>query len=336
MIIHEYISNGHEPYVLKVDEPGNLFGVHADLITGALGPSDKVRYLLYSPIWESPKNLFELPAPPASLWEGEKAIFSARVYPASHAIAVTENRFIVSEDRHTEGIPPTVQTIPFDQVTGVELGSAMILGWLTIRYRENDHLSSLALLYTTSTGVEHFHRAVREYRRVTDPSGGDPIEIPRQWSEIWPHVAPLQAERLKLLLLEGELPIQVIHSSPIWGAHKRGWKRVPICLVTNGILLVTQRGLLYAVDEPAPRPDVLTFGVNVSCIPPEVVKSAALLQKTVCGETLHYLCLEIGRQGVTTHLAIPLDRACFQVANKFADGFQQGGLWEPRKVGWNP
>jgi len=171
--VQEYRSSGKEPYVFKVDNPRHL----ADLIGTTLYPEESLLYLLYSPIWESEKRVFDFKTAPASLWEGERALLGAHIYPASHALAVTDRRFIISEDRHIKGITPTVQVIPFQKVICVDLGSALILGWLGIRFVEKDRISSTGLLFTTSTGRHHFHAAVREYRRLTgvwEAPGGRP------------------------------------------------------------------------------------------------------------------------------------------------------------------
>src|SRR5437667_6696230 len=121
-------STGREPGVFRAERPEELFGVHADLIAAALTPGERLRYLLYAPIWD-----------------GGEAPFGIWSHPASHAVAVTEHRFLLSEDRHTKGIIPSVRAIPFDQVLYVELGRALLLGWFAIRFIEEDVLCHTAL-----------------------------------------------------------------------------------------------------------------------------------------------------------------------------------------------
>ena len=304
---YEYRSSGKEPYVFKVDNPRNLFGAHADLIGTTLYPEESLLYPLYSPIWESEKGVFDFKTDPEFLWEGERAILAAHTYPASHAVAVTDQRFIISEDRHIKGITPTVQAIPFQEVICVELGSALILGWLSIRFVENNRLSSTGLLFTTSTGRDHFHAAVREYRRVIGSPGEELQRGTIPWEEVWHQTALLQRERLKLLILKREQPVCVIHSSETWGMEKRGWKKRPLCLNAKGIFVATNFGLIYAVDEPPLKPGMVSFGINVCCIPPDVLKTATLLEKKAHEHNLRFLRFEIGRDSASLHCDIPFD-----------------------------
>ena len=314
MKVHKYRSSGKEPYVLKVDEPRNLFGVHADLIQGTLTASEKVLYLIYSPVWESEKALLELHNFTGAQWESKKGIFGVSVYPASHAIAVTERRFIISEDHHLEGIRPTVRSIPFDRVVSIQLGSALLLGWLAIQFVGQDQLFSTALLYTTSSGKEHFHRAIREYRKLFKSIDGHRMLPGRLWAEAWPKTSFLQMERLQLLKTEEEFPIFLIHSSEKWDTLKRRWRRVPVCIKAKGIFVATNFGLFYAVDEPPQKPGLLNFGVEVHCLPPEALKSAVVVEKPCQDKTLLFLRLEIGRNSVTAHWEIPFDANCYQSA----------------------
>ena len=62
MKVHEYQSGGKDPYVIKVDHPKSLFGVHADLIGTALYPGESLLYLNMNP--EGPSRIpgFERPS----------------------------------------------------------------------------------------------------------------------------------------------------------------------------------------------------------------------------------------------------------------------------------
>jgi hypothetical protein len=146
-------SSGKEPYVFRVERPDDLrglhIGVHADLMERALRPDEGLLYLLYAPVWPEKKGPFGLHAT-----------------PASHAVAVTKYRFIISEDRHKEGIAPTVQSIPFDQVLYVQLGSALCLGWFVIQFVEGKKTFCTTLFFT-ATGIGYFETLIRQYRRMT-------------------------------------------------------------------------------------------------------------------------------------------------------------------------
>jgi hypothetical protein len=309
---------------LRIDEPGNLYGVHADLIEGTLGRGEKILYLIYSPVWESEKALLDLHNFTAAHWESKKEIFGLSVYPASHAVAVTERRFIISEDRHLEGIPPTVQSIPFDRVISVELGSALLLAWLAIQFVDQDQLSSTALLYTNSSGKDHFHRAILEYRKLFRPIDGHRMLPSRLWAQVWPKASLLQMERLQLLLREAEFPIFLIHSSETWNTVKRGWRRVPVCMKAKSIFVATNFGVLYAVDEPAERPGMLSFGVGIYCFPPEVLKSVVLEEKPFQDKTLPFLRLEAGRNSVKADFEILFDQDSYKSAVNFVQWMASG------------
>ena len=54
-------------------------------------------------------------------------------------------------------------------------------------------------------------------------------------------------------------------------------------------------------------PDVLSFGVNVSCIAFDALKSARLREKRMYGRRLPFLRLELARGSVTLDFDIPFD-----------------------------
>jgi hypothetical protein len=100
----------------------------------ALRRDEGLLYLLYSPIWP-----------------GKNGPFGLYAMPASHAVAVTKYRFIISEDRHMEGITPTVQSIPFDKVFYIELGNALLLGWFSIEFIVDDKPSCATLFFPATS-----------------------------------------------------------------------------------------------------------------------------------------------------------------------------------------
>jgi len=145
---HTYKSTGRESHIFRAESPEGLLGVHADLIASALNPVESIHYLIYAPIREA-----------------GNAPFGIHAEPASHALAVTDHRFLISKDRHIDTIAPTVQEIPFSRVICVEIGNALLLGWLAIHSIENGQLSSTSLFYT-ARGCHHFERAIREFRNM--------------------------------------------------------------------------------------------------------------------------------------------------------------------------
>jgi len=303
----EWLSSGREPYLFNVDKPQNLPGFHAELIETALCHEEKLYYLLYSPIWH-----------------GAETPFGVHVFPASHAVAVTEQRFIISEDRHIRGIEPTIQSISFDRILTIEFGNALIMGWFVIRFAEEDGISYASLLYT-ATGQEHFETLVRQYRRMIKPRGNPEELKAMRWVDVWPHTPRTQRDMLKNIVLERERPFLAVRSSEIWGGIKRKWKKRPVCLAAEGILILTNFGILYAVDEQPIRPEIFSFGFNVTCIPFEAVKKAVLFKKTIHGNRLHLLRLEIGRDPISFDLEVPFNKDSYETAVNLVSYVTQEG-----------
>ena len=300
-------SSGRESYVFRANKPGGLLGVHADLMEEALRPDEGLLYLLYSPIFQE-----------------KKAHFGLHATPASHAVAVTGERFIISEDRHRKGIAPTIQSIPFDQVLYVELGNAFLLGWFSVELVFDDKPSSTTLFFSATTGMKHFDIAVSEYRRMT---GFFHNNLPAQvmnWTDIWQHTPKIEVDHLKPLILGEELPLNVLRSSERWISRQRRWKSIPVCLSTNGIFVSTNFGFVYATEEQPVRPEMYTFGVNVSCIPINVVESARLVEKRMYGGHLFVLRVEIARGAVTVDFDIPFDESSLKDAESLIYFLNQG------------
>jgi hypothetical protein len=297
--VPEYRSSGREPYVFRVDKPDDLrdlyIGVHADLMDETLHRDEGLFYLLYSPIFPEKKGPFGLHAT-----------------PASHAVAVTKYRFIISENRHKEGISPTVQSIPFDQVFYVQLGSALSLGWFAIQFVE-DKKTFCTTLFFTATGIEHFETLIREYRRNTVTNCG---QLPKKidWVDVWHRTPMTQVDRLKSLLIKEEFPFSTLRSSEAWALRRRRWRNTPVYLSTNGILISTSFGFIHATDEPCIRPQIFSFGVNVSCVAFDALESAQLLEKRMHGQGLPFLRLELSRGKVTVDFDIPFDGGSLEEA----------------------
>jgi len=104
-----------------------------------------------------------------------------------------------------------------------------------------------------------------------------------------------------------EIDFNRLRCSEKWISRKRRWKSILACLSTNGILVSTNFGFIRAAEEPRVRPDIYSFGVNVSCIPVDALKSAKILEKRIYGSHLYVLLLEIARGKVSVDFAIPFD-----------------------------
>jgi len=285
--LSEYRSRGREPHVFRAEGPEGLIGVHADLIAASLNPEERIHYLLYAPMREA-----------------GVAPFGIHAEPASHALAVTDHRFLISKDRHIDTVAPTVQDIPFSQVICVEIGSALLLGWIAIHFIQNGQLSCASLFYT-ARGTHHFERVTHKFRQLYGKTNNHWPAESIKWTEIWEQTPKLQTEILKSIILEEEKPAYLFRSTETWGAEKR--KRKKVCLATEGLLLATDWGLIYAVDERPIAPHILSYGVNVYCIPPGAMYSLAHIEKEEYGLCRHIFRLQAGTPPASIGLDIPFD-----------------------------
>jgi hypothetical protein len=279
-------SSGREPWIFRAHEPEDLCGAHAELIRSTLLPGEGLRYLLYSPIFDA-----------------EGGPFGIRGEPASHAIAVTAGRFLISTDSHRSAIPPSVEAVPFESIRWIEVGAALLLGWLVIRVADVVSRSPVIVLFRAS-GAHHVAAAVRAYRRSLGGIG--PLErAGRPWGEVLGDTPPCLRSELQPLFIEDERAWGAVVAPERWISEQPGRRKVPVCLSTCSALVVADRGVLWAASEPAARPGALRFGVNVWCIAPGAVTSAALETRDSYGARVNVIALQVGR-GAETHLEIPL------------------------------
>jgi hypothetical protein len=215
-----------------------------------------------------------------------------------------------------EGIAPTIQSIPFGQVLYVQLGSALSLGWFAIQFVE-DEKPFCTTLFFTATGIEHFEDLIREYRRVT-VANCDRLPEKIDWAEVWHRTPMTQVDRLRSLVTKQELPFNLVRSSEVWRFEKKGRKSIPVCLSTNGILVSTNFGFIHATDEPCIRPKIFSFGVNVSCITFNALKSARLREKRMYERLLPFLQLGLARGSVALDFDIPFDEGSLKDAEALA------------------
>jgi len=307
--IPDYRSPGKTPYVFCAQEPGDLPRVHANLMRETLRRDEGLLYLLSSPIFPE-----------------EKALVGLCETSSSYSVAVTKHRFVISEDRHIEGIVPTVQSIPFDHVFYAELSNALFFGCFSIQFVVDNKASCTTLFFPATTGMKHFGIALRKYRTLTGPAyEGLPVDG-IDWADIWRHTPKTEVDHLKPLILREELPFNMLRSSERWILRKRQRKGVPAYLSTNGILVSTNFGLIHATDEPFTKPEIFSFGVNASCIAFDGLKSAELLEKSMYGKPLCFLQLKLARGKVAINFDIPFDRSNLKDAENLAHLLAQEAL----------
>lgn len=282
-----WASNGREPWIFRATDPQELCGRHADLIASALDPRDRVHYLLYSPIFDARCGLF--------------GIHGA---PASHAVALTQDRFVISSDPHANARPATVESVPLEKILAVELGSALVLGWLAIRFAADNTLRSVVVLFGTS-GTHHFEALVRAQRRLAAPWVAMGAEsVPR--AELWRSTLPYLGAAVEPLLLDDEQIVCALHWHEAWRSVRSRWTTTQACTSTPGLLLASRLGVLWVASEPRVRPNVLSFGVNATSIRWSALRGASVEQGAGDHSTPR-LRLALESHGVSLGLDIQLD-----------------------------
>jgi len=286
LIFKGYVSSGRESHVFRAKAPDGLFGVHADLVAEALDQGEKIHYLIYAPI----RKAGAMP-------------FGVRTEPASHGVAVTEKRFLVSVNPHVEHIKPTLHSIPFNAVAFVELGNAMLLGWLVIHYVDNFNLSSLSLAYT-ARGFHHFAAAVREYRRLSSGQMINCSDSRGSVSSTKAHRELLsQAGLLQSLMTRDERLQRVFRSVEKW----RNTIKPPVrtCLSTEGIFILTSGGMIHIIDQAPIRPNMHSFGMNAYCFPLDALKTIEVINTGNDRRLPNTLHLQMMRRSVAYHHDVP-------------------------------
>ena len=273
--------------MFRASGPQELLGVHAERVGEALQTGERLRYLLYSP-----------------MWEGSGGPFGILAAPASHAVAVTDRRFVISRDPHADGEPPALVSIPFDAVVSVESGSALMLAWLVIRHMEGGPFHSVTVLYR-ALGRHHFAAAIRAYRSATCSDVGCDHACPSTWPDTWHQIGERYREELEPLLIEGEVPLLVAVWPALNGGRRRRRRNGLVCVVPAGALVVSTHCVFCIGDDPRAFPRSPNFGINVLCVPFNALRAASLVDKTTDGAFALALRLEIGRVGSTMIVEIP-------------------------------
>jgi hypothetical protein len=292
-------SSGRESWIYRADGPDELRGRHADLIRAALGPDEQLHYLLYAPIFD-----------------GVGGPFGIRATPASHAVAVAQGRLIMTADTHHKGVPADVHTVPFTRMLSVELGAALLLGWLRVCYVDAGQVTSTVVTFST-TGSHHFEAVVRAYRaltaRQTTQEGGAMSS-----ADVWRSTPPYLRSAIEPLLLDDESVIGTVQGRETWQSRKRGWSTIRSCPSTPGLLMLSRVGLLWASSEPRMRPDMLSYGVDVTSIDWTALRRASVEHAEDRGVAVR-VRLALERQGIPTCLEIHLDEDARQAADAAVD-----------------
>lgn len=147
-------------------------------------------------------------------------------------------------------------------------------------------------MFYTARGSHHFERAIREFRNMYEKSQNYIPAEGATWADVWEKTPKMQSDIIRSLILKKENPLYLLRSKEIWGAQKRGKKKT--FLAPNSVLLVTDWGFIHAVDEPPVSSQMLSYGVNVRCIPLDALYSIEHFEKEEYGICRHILRLQTG------------------------------------------
>lgn len=305
-------TSGRDPWTFRAKRPEDLLGEHADLIGGALG-GEPVEYMLYAPMFDAAGGAFGVTGT-----------------PASHAVAVTPTRFLVSEDPHADGCSPTLTVVPLGQMLTVEVGQALVLGWLALRWGDpgitpaKGRARSTSVLFGSS-GLHHFHAVLRAYRSRVRSTSGPALQGP-SWHEVWSATPPYLRDPAEALLVAGERVLAALRCEERWVTQRRGHKHVPLCAAPDSLLLVTDAGLLWCTSERRARPHLHAFGVNVVGIRHDAIARSGVERD---GMGMGSLRLAIAAGGAERHLSIPLAAGAEAQAGEWARRFGRAGAeWQ--------
>ncbi|OFW06617.1 MAG: hypothetical protein A3H96_13215 [Acidobacteria bacterium RIFCSPLOWO2_02_FULL_67_36] len=276
--------SGRESWVFRAGNVDQLCGFHADLVAHALRPNEHLQYLLYSPIREADGGPFGIAGG-----------------SGSHALAVTDDRLIVSCDPHRPGSSPTVRSIPFSHLFEIELGEALTLGWLVLRFASEDRVASETIFFQSS-GMELFRTAVRLVRRTAAP-GGRVDSQAAEWERLLAPSPPYLRNQLAPVLLEDERAQGVVHSPERWSVSGRSTR----CVSPHGVYAVTDCGILLTESEPPPRPGTLVFAVRVVSIPRQMIRAARIITRESPGPRVATVLVQSEAHGIRHQTQVTMD-----------------------------
>ena len=314
-------SDGREPWIFRAASPEDLLvGAHPAAIAGALDPGEELRYLLYSPVWDS------RPA----------AVGAPRAELASHAVAVTSARFVISRDLHHRGDPPQVWSVAFESLLAVELGRSVLTGWLLLRFDDGRQFAELPVIFHATAGGHHFAAAVRAYRRASSPDGGPgptagSVSV---WDDAWVDRPYGLKEIADDLLLPAEALRERVATREVWRGAKRRAGTAASCDGTAGLLLLTDRGLLHVLRTEDGHRGPMDFGVAATVLPLDGLDRVELGRDGSTGTEGEFLRLVLARRETEWALRVRLVDQPAAAAERFREALTHPHPPGTRRWSW--
>jgi len=247
-------SSGREDWVFSVKHPCELIGVHAKLIDKELKESEKIEYCIYAPRVSSTSTPFGLSSEESSC-----------------GVCVTDNRFIVTKNRHIKGIEPTLASVDFKDILYLNIGSALLLSWVSITYIQDGGLKHLPILFS-SNGRHHFEKALRSYKKYCLSINTDEFSLDVFSASAFIHKISdnIHRSHLKTLISTDERLILTFSCQYLWhkAIEKKSFFRKSresyaaskaTVLFTNKALLIVRNGLEASVGNST---DVLNVSLD--------------------------------------------------------------------------
>jgi hypothetical protein len=246
MKVTAWLPKEPEP-VFKAHSTGELSGTHRRLIRSALS-DDEIRCLIVSPIWEA-----------------QEVLFGIRAEPASYAVAVTENQFVISKDSPRE-LSPKIIRIPFHRIVRLELGFTLLTGRVVLHFLDNERRSALPLLYPAN-GTFCFAAAIREYRSKSISDHNNPLLDYIPGDDGWRRLEFPQRQAIEAIMTHRERRLRSTYWAEHWTISAGFWSRRPACTAPASLILLTDRGIIRATRQAPAKPKAPRYGLRITSIP---------------------------------------------------------------------
>jgi hypothetical protein len=195
--------------------------------------------------------------------------------------------------------------IPFADILVIELGEALTLGWLVVRFVISGDAADQTIFFQSS-GIDHFRAAVRAWRRNGSRAASSEPSA-EAWEQLWSRTPPYLRNQSAPLLLEEGRPCAVLHIAETW--CRLAGRRPPVCVSAAGLCVVTDSTVLLVQSEQPYRPGALVFAVNVTCIDRRVIRDVVLLRRDSPSDQDAVLAFDVEEGTVRHQVSVSVGRS---------------------------
>jgi hypothetical protein len=284
-------SSGGEDWVFSVKHPCELMGVHAKLIDAHLKDSEKVEYCIYSPRVSSTSTPFGFKSEESS-W----------------GLCATDNRFIISKNRHVKNAEPELFSISFGDVLYFNIGRALLLSWFSITYALEKEKRHIDILFA-SNGRHHFEKALRSCKKYQNAVTTDVFGLESFSAASFIHKIhnKRHAGSLKTLISSGEKCLCAFSCQCLWDKflEKKSFFRKSEVFYyprSNATFLLTNKALLLARDSLETG---VSNGVDILNMPLVKIKTASVLEEKLNDSTIQKIKISLAAATEDCSIEIP-------------------------------